>query len=76
MPANNQRAGKGDETYVPLSSNAIYQSYGGWPNFMHSHGLKPWDQDDVEEGRQIVDKLKEYHRLDWEEEQRNKQSGR
>ncbi|KAL4251648.1 hypothetical protein ABKN59_003777 [Abortiporus biennis] len=37
------------------SKYSIYKSYGGWPNFMHSHGLKTWDHDDVEEGNRIVE---------------------
>jgi hypothetical protein len=78
MPANKKQASQSgsDDTYVPLSNNAIYQTWGGWPNFMHSYGLKPWDLDDVEEGHRIIDKLKEGHRLEWEEDQREKQSGR
>ncbi|KAI0075890.1 hypothetical protein K474DRAFT_1566846, partial [Panus rudis PR-1116 ss-1] len=39
------------------SANSIYESYGGWQNFMHSHGLKTWDDDDVEEGHAIVQAL-------------------
>ncbi len=42
-----------------VSNNSIYEPYGGWPGFMLSHGLKPWNSDDVEEGKQIRDVLKE-----------------
>jgi hypothetical protein len=33
---------------------------------MHSYGLKPWNTDDVEEGKQIVEAMKEHDRRDWE----------
>ncbi|EAU89475.2 hypothetical protein CC1G_07701 [Coprinopsis cinerea okayama7 len=72
MPSNRDGASGKSDTYVPLTTYAIHQSYGGWQNFMHSHGLKPWDLDDVEEGKRIVEGIKEGHRLDWEEEQKNK----
>ncbi|KAF8980155.1 hypothetical protein BDQ17DRAFT_1380899 [Cyathus striatus] len=54
-------------TYTPPSNNSYYKPYGGWPNFMASYGLKPWDDDDVQEGHAIVDAFKEQDRLDWEE---------
>jgi hypothetical protein len=62
------------EKYVPPSNNDIYRPWGGWQGFMHSHGLKPWNTDDVEEGKQIRDAMKEQHRRDWEEEQAAKAS--
>ena len=66
-----QCASKGSESeqYVPPSNNSIYAPFGGWPGFMHSYGLKPWDLGDVEEGKSIVEGFKEIHRQDWEEEQ-------
>jgi len=54
--------------YVPRSNNSIYQPFGGWHGFMQSYGLKPWDLDDVEEGRRIVEAMKEMDKRDWEEE--------
>jgi hypothetical protein len=42
------------------SNNSYYKPYGGWPGFMASYGLKPWDLDDVEEGRAILEALKAY----------------
>ncbi|THH33190.1 hypothetical protein EUX98_g945 [Antrodiella citrinella] len=49
------------------SLNSVYKSYGGWPNFMHSHGLKTWDMDDVDEGHRIAEAMLEHDRLDEEE---------
>jgi hypothetical protein len=61
--------GSESEQYVPRSNNSIYSSFGGWSGFMHSYGLKPWDLDDVEEGKRIVEGLKAIDRQDWEDEQ-------
>ncbi|KAF9456842.1 hypothetical protein BDZ94DRAFT_1274639 [Collybia nuda] len=55
--------------YAEKSNNSYYKSYGGWPNFMASHGLKPWNPDDVEEGHQIIQAFKDHDRQDWEEAQ-------
>jgi hypothetical protein len=43
-------------TEPPLTpaERAIVKGYGGWTQFMMSYGLKPWDEDDVEEGKQIL----------------------
>jgi hypothetical protein len=65
--ANNK--GSQSDQYVPQSSNSIHQSFGGWNNFMHSYGLKPWDVDDVQEGERIVEAMKEIDKQDWEDEQ-------
>ncbi|KAM0750232.1 hypothetical protein T439DRAFT_326182 [Meredithblackwellia eburnea MCA 4105] len=32
----------------------IVKSYGGWTNFMHSFGLKPFELDDVKEATSIL----------------------
>ena len=52
--------------YVPPSNADIYRPFGGWQGFMRSYELKTWSLDDVEEGKQIVEKMKELDRLDWE----------
>ena len=31
-----------------------YKAYGGWHGFMQSYGLKPYDPDDVQEGKDII----------------------
>ncbi|KAJ5661869.1 uncharacterized protein N7477_009485 [Penicillium maclennaniae] len=36
------------------AERAIVKSYGGWTHFMQSFGLKPWKEDDVEEGKRIL----------------------
>lgn len=36
------------------TERAIIKSYGGWTNFMQSMGLKPWDEEDADEGKAIV----------------------
>ncbi|KAF5363878.1 hypothetical protein D9756_000067 [Leucocoprinus leucothites] len=46
----NSGGGRSDDSY--------YKPYGGWPGFMHSHGLKPWDLDDVDEGKAILEGYK------------------
>ncbi|KAK0214138.1 hypothetical protein IW262DRAFT_300413 [Armillaria fumosa] len=59
-------------TYQSKSNNSYYESFGGYNNFMHSYGLKPWDMDDVEEGKAIIQMFKEQDRLEHEEAQKNK----
>ncbi|KAF8876823.1 hypothetical protein BD779DRAFT_1559227 [Infundibulicybe gibba] len=61
---------KPSQTYQPKSNNYYYESFGGWTNFMHSYGLKPWNDDDVEEGKQIVEGFKRQDKFEWEEAQR------
>lgn len=46
-------------TYIPEpiltpGEKAVVKGYGGWQAFMLSYGLKPWEEDDAEEGLQIV----------------------
>lgn len=44
-------------TEPPLTpaERAIVKSYGGWSQFMASFGLKPWDRDDADEGKRILE---------------------
>ncbi|KAJ5593687.1 hypothetical protein N7537_010591 [Penicillium hordei] len=44
-------------TEPPLSpaERAIVKSYGGWTSFMQCFGLKPWESDDAEEGKKILE---------------------
>lgn len=56
-------------TYIPKSNNSYYSSFGGWNGFMASYGLKTWNPDDVEEGKQILQAFKDNDRRDWEEAQ-------
>ena len=45
------------ESDEETSRESVYDSYGGYENFMHSFGLKPWDADDVEEGQRIAESM-------------------
>ncbi|KAF8876851.1 hypothetical protein BD779DRAFT_1559386 [Infundibulicybe gibba] len=58
------------QTYRPKSNEYYYESFGGWTNFMHSYGLKPWNESDVEQGKQIVEDFKRQEKSEWEEAQR------
>ena len=58
--------------YTPKSDYAYYKAYGGFNNFMHMHGLKSWDHDDIQEGKRIIEAMREADRQEWEEEQRRK----
>lgn len=33
----------------------MVKSYGGWSQFMAIFGLKPWDRDDADEGKRILE---------------------
>lgn len=41
-----------------MSDYEFLKAWGGWQNFMLSYGLKPWNLDDVEEGKVILEQLK------------------
>ncbi|KAF9026859.1 hypothetical protein BDZ89DRAFT_1161106 [Hymenopellis radicata] len=62
--------------YQEKSTNSYYKPYGGWPGFMASHGLKTYDQDDVEEGKAIIQAFKDADRADYEEQQAQKTQGK
>lgn len=34
--------------------NTVYKAYGGFQNFLHCHGLRMWNHEDVEEGKAIA----------------------
>jgi len=42
-----------------LTWREVKQSYGSWSNFMVSFGLKPWNQDDLEEALAISRSMKQ-----------------
>ena len=69
---NNTSKASESEQYVPPSDNSIYSSFGGWPGFMRSYGLKPWDLGDVEEGKRIVEGFKANDKQEWEDKQAEK----
>jgi hypothetical protein len=43
-------------TAPPLApaEREIVKSYGGWTQFMHAFGLKPWDLEDIDEAKHIL----------------------
>jgi len=47
-------------TSAPKSDYQYYKAYGGWHGFMHSHGLKPWDAGDPQEGKAIVAEFRKH----------------
>ena len=70
MPANVATTSKsntqsGDNPRPTL--NSIYAGCGGWYNFLLSYGLKPWDTDDVDEGKRIAQAMLDQALKDWEE---------
>lgn len=38
---------------------AVKEGWGSWVDFMQSYGLKPYDNDDIKEAREIVKDLTE-----------------
>ncbi|KAJ5296192.1 hypothetical protein PENANT_c021G07820 [Penicillium antarcticum] len=46
-----------DALQPPLTpaERAIVKSYGGWTQFMTCFGLKPWETEDEEEGKRILE---------------------
>lgn len=53
------------------SNYSIYKPFGGYHGFMASYGLKPWDLDDVEEGKAILEGLKKCAEME-EDDKRQK----
>ncbi|KAL4932300.1 uncharacterized protein BDV17DRAFT_287827 [Aspergillus undulatus] len=45
-----------DSLQPPLTDaeRAIVKAYGGWTNFLICFGLKPWNEEDAEEGVAIA----------------------
>ncbi|EPQ55087.1 hypothetical protein GLOTRDRAFT_42001 [Gloeophyllum trabeum ATCC 11539] len=42
----------------PVSDYEFLKAWGGWHQFMLSYSLKPWDDDDVQEAKEIIRRLK------------------
>lgn len=65
--SSSKKSSEGSSKSSGQKSNYQYhKEAGGYNNFMHSHGLKPWDDDDVQEGKAILDAFREYDRQDAE----------
>lgn len=58
--------------FVPKSDNEYYKHFGGRNKFMVSYGLKPWEDDDVEEGKTILNAFRKQDKYEWEQEQASK----
>ena len=58
------------DTYKPKSDYQYYKDFGGFNNFMHSYGLKPWNDDDIQEGKAIIEGFRQQDRYEWEQEQK------
>ncbi|KAI9465403.1 hypothetical protein BJY52DRAFT_1243748 [Lactarius psammicola] len=48
-------ASASDESSGPKTNYAYTKPYGGMKGFMESHGLKLWNDDDVQEAKAILD---------------------
>lgn len=42
------------EPILTPGEKAVVKAYGGWTPFMQSMGLKPWEDADAKEGKQIA----------------------
>lgn len=69
MP-DNKNSNTNSGAYVPKSDYHYYKNFGGFHNFMHSYGLKPWNDDDVQEAKSIIEAFREHDRAEWEEAQK------
>jgi hypothetical protein len=49
----------GKDGWRNISTNSVVKEYGGMPNFMASHGLKPYNTEDFGTARQIIDTMKQ-----------------
>ncbi|KZT23500.1 hypothetical protein NEOLEDRAFT_1069367, partial [Neolentinus lepideus HHB14362 ss-1] len=47
------------ETKKPVSDYEFLKAWGGWWKFMQSYGLKPWNDDDCQEAKEILRRLKQ-----------------
>jgi len=67
MPANTTSNSNAQSSGTPKPTlNSIYASFGGWQNFLLSYGLKPYNDDDIEEGRRIAQEMLKYDLEEWE----------
>jgi hypothetical protein len=64
MPASKSMSQRRGEPKPTL--NSLYDSFGGYQNFLLSYGLKPYNPDDVEEGNVIAQTLLKPRLEDWE----------
>ncbi|KAH8998484.1 hypothetical protein EDB92DRAFT_1941314 [Lactarius akahatsu] len=55
----------------PKTNYELTKPYGGMQGFMHSYGLKMWDDDDVQEAKAILDGFREIDAAAAEEDKAN-----
>ena len=68
MPATTSSKSNAQSSGMPKPTlNSIYATCGGWYNVLLSYGLKPWNPDDVEEGKRIAQAMLESALQDWKE---------
>ncbi|KAI0054294.1 hypothetical protein BV25DRAFT_1866466 [Artomyces pyxidatus] len=56
-------------TYKPETDYEYYKSWGGYHNFLLSYGLKPYNLEDVEEGKAILAAFREADKYAHDQEQ-------
>lgn len=67
MPAHTTSNSNTQNSVKPKPTlNSLYESFGGWQNFLLSYGLKPYNDDDVEEGKRIAQGLLRNSLEEWE----------
>ncbi|TFL00210.1 hypothetical protein BDV98DRAFT_570160 [Pterulicium gracile] len=69
MSSSNNNNNSGSDKYVEPSDSSFYKGYGGQKAFLECHGLKIWNDDDIQEGKAILRAMKAADREDWEAEQ-------
>ncbi|KAK7693223.1 hypothetical protein QCA50_002789 [Cerrena zonata] len=57
LEEDEEQADEDDYESYDEDGPSLYDFYGGYDNFMHSYGLKPWDDDDIDEGATIITAL-------------------
>ena len=62
--SNNQGQSSNDQKDASnskeVSDYSITKPYGGMKGFMESYGLKIWNDDDVQEAKQIINEMKKH----------------
>ncbi len=53
-PKKKKKTSSSSSASAPKSDYQYDKAYGGWHGFMQSYGLKPYDPDDVQEGKDII----------------------
>ena len=51
---------EGNEEWRAISNRQVYKSWGNMINFMHSYGLKEYNQEDFDTAHEIIDTMKQH----------------